>query len=329
MMAMVVRDNDGNNKGVGVTGDSTTSTEELDLAPEETTAPGYRPSRVVRDISVDLAMIEGAEGDIRNRLTEDFIRNYEDLLGATARRQIRAYNLTYRDHFDEVYSLVLEAAWTILRELGQPGVQEVLNFPVYLAMRARTMVRIMTESGTHTGISGATAHVRRVRALARRRAMLRVELGREPSKEEVEQLIVRINDELLTTRANAARQGALVSTDDLKHIQKIPIEGFDSPAVITLDEMEIAPFEMFAVIRTVLVRCDGISERLGEIARALYHDYIQDGAGERLTVPEIVEMTGQNRETVRRGVKQIWDISRQVLEDDYGISRNSPMVEED
>ena len=81
---------------------------------------------------------------------------------------------------------------------------------------------------------------------------------------------------------------------------------------------------MRAVILRTIELAHEISDDLGRIAHTLYVRYMADGESEMLTHAEVTEITALNREKVRRGIIAIRELSRNVLETEFGILRHAP-----
>lgn len=286
-------------------------------------------SNVLDDDRVDHALAAIARtpiGPARESQIEEFLREFQEVIAKVARGMCHRYGLNGGD-LDDVRSLAMEATLVGLRALGQPGVEPIRIFHVWLGLKVRTRVRIMTEQAAHTGVSGQTSKIRRERAIRLRVQQRETELGRYLTTDEQSRLVGEYNAEVMRSRVDAARQGALANVADLVEISQVGIEDYDAPTT-DVNDVVVAPFEMVGAIRETVARCDaedrdsrerGHAGRLGRIVRALYEPYLVDGESARRSVPEIVLVTGENRETVRRHVTRADEIMREVMATVYGI----------
>jgi len=272
-------------------------------------------------------MISEANGADRERLVDSFFIVHDDLINFVARRQCRAYGLSYADRFDDVRAIARETAWLILNNLDTEGAEAIRSFPAYLMTRTRTAVRVASESAAWTGVSGSVGRMRRHRALETRLGPVRRELGRDLTKQETRAAIAAYNDELRATRTDAEKQGALVSEADLAPPTLVDLCE-NNAATFTVDEAEIAPFEMVNVAKAVVANAYHGRHDLGVIAQAYYGPYLADRQSEPPRIPEIVANTGFNRMKVSRAILRIHELSRAELVE-LGFPRHAPFQPQD
>lgn len=293
-------------------------------------APSTLPTQVGDTaVQAQLSAVGAASGLVRDRLIEDFLRSQRDLIAFVARRQCRVYRLSYSSHYDEIHALVAATAWQILAAIGTPGAPEIESWPAYLTMKSRTQVRIHTQSPAHTGVSGSTAAIRRHQTLTSLLSREKASRGVDDlPTEHIQKVIDAYNDDIAERRVDAAHQGALLSLDDMASIQLVQWGDTDSPQTFTLDEAEIAQFEMVDVIRSVITMAYAERHDLGVIAQAYYGPYLADGEADRPRPADIANSTSLNRMKVSRGIMRIHELSREVLAE-HGVVRETPTGDAD
>lgn len=119
---------------------------------------------------------------------------------------------------DDIVSRVRESAWEIwLASDGDPPPW----WPKELHHRAHFAIRDWAESGEVTAEGDATGTERRRRGMSTAADDLREIYGVEPTDDEV---IEHHNESALASRADAKKQGALASTDDLEPFGMVPTD---------------------------------------------------------------------------------------------------------
>lgn len=272
--------------------------------------PWALPQATEDESHTALLLIAAAEGDHRAQLVADFLKVNRVLLASLARRQCRTWCLAPRNYYDDVYSITQEEAWKILHNIDTAKAEDIRSWPRYLSMKVRTRMRVATESPAWTGLSGGVSQMRRYRALDVRLRAQRNEIGRNLTEAETKAAIDDYNDDLLKTRVDASRQGALVTIEDLKPLQVTTgYHGSWRPE----EDAGIAYMEMSNVLTTVIAVAYRESADLGLIAQWYYNPYLAERSPSMARVADIVAATGLNRMKVSRALGRIQEITRDQL----------------
>lgn len=142
-----------------------------------------------------------------------FISARYPALRRQARRLCSVNAVPASTYLDDVLQIVLEAAWRLLRSLAEDPAQieSLPSFEQRVWVTARPLVRSELDKAKSPA-SGMVSVQRRAREV--RRTQLEM-MSRGHSAPTVEEVITATNDRLRALRADAARQGLLVTAADI------------------------------------------------------------------------------------------------------------------
>lgn len=168
----------------------------------------------VSETTIDIlrAITSLPAGSERERQVESFIRARLRVFRRQARSLCRVNSVPVAKWGEDVEAIVAEAAWDLIsRMINDPdALSSVITWEAILFRHARVRVRSFIDHAVSPASGMVTAH-RRHRETERSRSVLRSELGREPSDEE----IVATTNARVAALPNAAYQGRTVTSADL------------------------------------------------------------------------------------------------------------------
>ena len=160
----------------------------------------------------DLRAIRGAVGLERDRRIAGFLTAHEPLMERIAWQFGSRPAICWDNDGPVLVATVREEAWRMLAAIGSRDEVPAEMFWDQLHMRARPSIRELVESGATTGFGGGTGACRRRRSLRTSAAAFLAERGRAPS---VDELVEFHNERMRNGRADAIKQGALLSPGGL------------------------------------------------------------------------------------------------------------------
>lgn len=164
----------------------------------------------------------------RERAVEAFVAARTPMFRRHARRLCSINGVSAPRYLDDVLQIVLESAWNVLRGLVEnpAGLDSMPSFEGRVWMVSRPLVRSELDKAKSpaSGMVGAQRRAREVR-----RTQLQM-LSRGHSNPTTSEVITATNERLTELRADAARQGLLVTAEDVTV----------SVAPMSLDDSEVA-----------------------------------------------------------------------------------------
>ena len=256
------------------------------------------------EIEADIAAVRAAPEAQQEALVEELLAKYDKLWVVVARKYGRRYGIRQPDMDDAVQEVRL-AAMKLLSE----GIPPDVTWGQAIWRASESALSTWTESGGMTGFSGMTGHVRRYRSLAQM-ANGRPGLGGQ-------ELVETWNAKTAVSRADARRQGAVATVDDLVERQVRPAVDVMAPAEgrrraydeAVMDELlgEMVSEEM---IELVVDACAGASELAGKVARTWLRGAVDD---EAISGAEVARRLGVSRSTVLRAIGEVKMIARETM----------------
>lgn len=264
-------------------------------------------------------------GDDPDAATIDwFLRRPEtvDLLDVAVRRAGHRLSIDLAVHGDDLRS---EAATLLWQMLTDPAVRASASrisggLGVALCLRFADRCKALVESPSWTGSRGMSGVVRRRRALQMHRRRMEADLGREPSDDE---LIADFNARVSARRADAARQGALASLEDLRPAAAVSLDqaqadGWGDRVAATVDDVPLLTAKAGPLIAAILRRASLHGNLLSDFVRAWI-----GSAGEPdllvRTFAQCQQVLGLSDVELAELSAQALVLARQVLADDFGI----------
>ncbi len=256
--------------------------------------------------------IAAASGPRRDQMVYEFLRRIEPLCEKVAVGAIRRPGLDRGRDLEDAKALVLaQAAWM----LDHHAEVRRQRWVPHLVVRGRTAVEVWAESPEVTALGGYVGSKRRQRGLSRTRARLVASLGREPSQGE---LLEAHNAARRASRADAARQGALASSDDLLPRSITPTDpaAMDSRrmaeeyAAAVDDDPELFPVEAPAVIARCIEECSRVSDEVAQVATEWLSWY---PGGEPEGVMELSRRIGVKPTTLGRRLDQVRHVCAEIF----------------
>jgi hypothetical protein len=295
------------------------------VAGAERSARSHRPARFpvavvteprpVLDRLREMAAASGAE---RARLREAFIGDERKLFRFMAHRLCRTMGLPAALHRDDVEQLVaIEAlAWVDELLVDPAAIEGIGSFEGMLHVRSRASVRAWADRNLSPA-SGMVSLNRRVRKLNQLRDEMRARAGAEPTDRE---LANEHNLRMMATRKDAAKQGMLVTSTDLRVAgPAVDIHALELAAAGP-EESLLHPTEGPALVRAVIERARAIGGVTAGVAEAwLSGVYASDGAQRVLTAHEVAEQLGLPQESAAAQIRKVRALAKRVLADQLGI----------
>jgi len=256
----------------------------------------------------ELTAIHAAAGAERDRRITRFLTAHEPLLARIARQFGSRPAIRWDNDGPVLVATVREQAWRILAASGTRDEVPAALFWDQLHVRARSAIRELVESGATTGFSGATGACRRRRSLRTSAAAFLVEQGRAAS---VDELVEFHNQRMRNRRADAIKQGALLSPGDVSEKRIIPTDPSNLPETCYLEEAgPLMRHELARALDEILARCAAASPRTGQIARAYAAAALAD---QPTAARSLGTRVGWSEATVLRELHTIKRIAGEVL----------------
>lgn len=265
-----------------------------------------------------LVLISSAPtGYERSRLINDFIAarqgQFQRLAMMTCRRFYRS-----PEHVDDVTSIITEQAWKLLNLLvSDPAalLADSRNFDYVLRKKMFPAV----QAYMHSELGGAAASgmsnvIRRAAQVEKTRNIIRLREMREATDSEI---IEETNARLLADRVDAAKQGILVTKDDL-YVYEPNAEinpELDAQSVLAPQmDFILLPTESKDLVGKILaaVHADP-DESLGPIADQWIGSFLDESIGD-LSQADLSRSLGMPRSTVARKIGAIRVIARKIVE---------------
>lgn len=265
----------------------------------------------------DLEEIVTAAPPQRDGLINDLIARQMGEFKAIARRLCRDNRLDPSQHIDDVLQIVATEAFEMLTKLvsNPKKLNGVTSFMGLVRHHAKAPVKTYVD-GPGAGLkpSGAVAHTRRYRETVRTRNVLRVELGREPTDDEV---IEETNDRMYRLRKDPARQSMLVSRADLRPPSVTPDDedatghtGDEADDVVDRDTAATIVTRVQAEVRdTDPIMAATIEAWLGELSKP-------DGEGVR-DVNEVSRIVGITPAQAAQAIAGVKVIAARIYTEEY------------
>jgi hypothetical protein len=269
-------------------------------------------------VITELAAIRGAVGAERDRRIAGFLTAHEPLVARIARQFGSRPAICWDNDGPGLVATVREEAWRILAALGGPDEVPAESFWDQLHVRARSAIRELVESGATTGFSGGTGACRRRRSLRTSAAAFLTERGRAASLDE---LVEFHNQRMRNRRADAIKQGALLSPADLVETRIIPTDPTNLAEASSVEEAGVLMrHELVRVLEEILARCAAVSPRTVQVARA----YAAAALADQPTAAHSLGTTvGWSDATVLRELHTLKRIAREVLRQ-HGVCVPAP-----
>jgi hypothetical protein len=271
--------------------------------------------RPVLDRLREMAAASGAE---RVRLREAFIGDERKLFRFLAHRLCRTMGLPSALHRDDVEQLVaIEAlAWVDELLVCPASIEGIVSFEGMLHVRSRASVRAWADRNLSPA-SGMVSLNRRVRKLNQLRDEMRASTGAEPTDRE---LAHEHNLRMMATRKDAAKQGMLITSADLRVAgPAVDIQALELAAARP-EESLLHPTEGPALVRAVIERARTIGGVTADVAEAwLSGVYSSEGEQRVLTAHEVAVQLGLSRESAAAQIRKVRALAQRILADQLGI----------
>lgn len=208
------------------------------------------------------------------------------------------------------------------------------NLPLILEAETRSCIREDRRRGLldgTAGVPGGSAHDRKASQIATSCQLFEVEHARPPTAEE---LIVFHNDRMRATRKDAARQGVLITKDDLHEVRPVSFEEASREIEARLTDRapaDAGPLNWADRVHAVIVRCECLDrERECSRTRRLHRDpvcladvarayFAHHAIGEFPTRGELVERLGISEPAARRELtgrlREVLAVARDLFAD--------------
>lgn len=219
-----------------------------------------------------------------------------------------------------------------------PGTSPVFNYtaniPMILESETRSCIRDDRRKGLldgTAGVPGGSAQDRKSTHVTKSRQLFQVEYDRPAVDDE---LVAFHNERMRATRKDADRQAVLITRDDLRAAQAVPLEEASMEAEARLPATAPAdsgPLNWSDRIRAVIARCEQLDqEREQSRTRRLKREPVQTAdvarlyfahhaIGEYPTRAEIVECLGITAPAARRELgarlQEVLDVARDLFAD--------------
>ncbi len=234
-----------------------------------------------------------------------------------AARLCRTSSVPTSQHVDDVEAIVTETVWELLeRSRREPTFLATMrSFLAIVVFTARPRVRSFLDHATAPA-SGMVSAQRRRRELARTRAELAAVRGTTPS---VKDAVAATNERLSATRADAARQGMVVSeADELVLRGTLSFdESLDSDQlVVTAPDGVLHPLDVPLLLRRVVEVARAEHRVRGRVAALWMTDAYGNGPipGQD-TIVWIARTLGITRRTALAHVERVREIAAEHLRD--------------
>lgn len=254
-------------------------------------------------------------GPERELAVESFIASRMPLFNRHGRGLCRINSVQPSKYLEDVTAIVAEVAWVMIREaLEDPSVlDKIVTWEAILYRRARVRVRSYIDNNDHPASGMVTAR-RRHREVQKTRSLLRAELDREPTNQEI---IAETNKRLAHLK-NASYQGMAISEEDLH----LPTQAADPElAMDTTSHVDFAedyilhPAEGRAVVTKTIAACYEHNEVTGRVAELWMGDAYSSGGADvgTDTITHIGKVMAMSRPKVLAHVVEVRRIAIGVL----------------
>jgi hypothetical protein len=256
----------------------------------------------------ELTAIRASAGAERDRRTAGFLTAHEPLMERIAWQFGSRPAICWDNDGPVLVATVREEAWRMLAAIGSCDEVPAETFWDQLHVRARSAIRELVESGATTGFSGGTGACRRRRSMRTSAAAFLAERGRAASVDE----LVEFHDERMRNRrADAIKQGALMSPKDLVEKRIIPTDPTNLPERCCVEEAgQFMRHELVRALDEILARCAAVSPRTGQVARAYAAAALADQPS---AARNLGRTLGWSEATVLRELHTVKRIARQIL----------------
>lgn len=292
----------------------------------------------------ELCAVLHARGDAEmRRHLEQFLEEQSFEVRRVLGRVMRVARLQWGDddlalsYFGEALLRMVNQRW---RAKDGPGTSAVFNYtanlPMILEAETRSCIRDDRRRGLldgTAGVPGGSARDRKSSQVARSRQLFETEHGCTATNDE---LVCFHNDRMRATRKDAARQGVLITRDDLRTARVVPLDEASievEARQIALSATDAGPLNWSDRIRAVVLRCERLDRvrehsrtrrlkrepvRAAEVARAYFEHH---AIGEFPTRSELVERLGISEPAARRELtgrlQEVLDAARDLFADYY------------
>jgi len=280
------------------------------------------------------------EAEMRWRL-EEFLEDQMLEVRRVLARVKRVARLQWDDdgvalsYFGQALLRMVTQRW---RAKDGPGTSPVFNYtaniPMILESETRSCIRDDRRQGLldgTAGVPGGSAQDRKSTHVTKSRQLFEVEHERPATDDE---LVAFHNERMRATRKDAARQAVLITRDDLRDVQAVPLDEVSSEADARLPATAPAdsgPLNWSDRILTVIGRCEQLDrEREQSRTRRLQREPVRSAdvarvyfahhaIGDYPTRAEIVERLGITEPAARRELgsrlQEVLDVARDRFAD--------------
>lgn len=263
--------------------------------------------------------IAAASGRKREYMIEDFFAARQGLFNQIGASLCRNFGVAAAQHGEDFASIVAREAFLMLSEqlADDEQLEQVNVWEAMLKLRSKQIVRNFLDRDMSPAAEMSSTW-RRVRLLNQTRDEMRLELGREPSDEEI---VITHNTRMRANRSNPVKQGVIATVDDL-HVWRASADVDDHDRAEMIDpEFVLHPVEGPKFIKLLVERTAEYNERLGEAADLwLSGVYRTDGPPLIRTPDEIAEKMGVSRSTARSYIRKIREYAIEVAAEAFGIT---------
>lgn len=206
----------------------------------------------------------------RRQLLDQFLDGESKTIGRVLTRAKRTARLRWEDddvtlsYFGEALLRMVHQRWQAKDGAGtSPVFNYTANLPMILEAETRSCLREDRRHGLldgTAGMPGASTRDRKASHVATSRQLFEVEHAHPPT---VDQLITFHNDRMRATRKDAARQGVLITRDDLHEVRPVPLD--DALPVLDAHHATSAPADAGSLnwtdrICEVIARCEVLDQ---------------------------------------------------------------------
>lgn len=269
--------------------------------------------------------IEALQGLAGKPLERAYSRAFQDFEGhiwAWTRTACKNHGDREMMYSDDVFNHISIAMLDAIRKLiANPGATTVMNYYSYFSTISKHAAFAFFHSSERTGFSHKTGADRRVSKINKTRREMTIELGRQPSDQEV---VNEVNRVALATRKDAKKQGALVTLEDVKTATVSSLDGMmeefgDSIWDATYDEnATLNRVEAPSLIDAIIAGCYAVSNDLGMVADL----WVGDAVGEPPVIRNAREITEEMSLTLGEVTSLLVgcrEVAQTVCKDRFGI----------
>lgn len=256
--------------------------------------------------------------DDRNAFFRDRLRYFK----AAAVRTCRHYRLDLSRHLDEVESLVLAAALTLVNDIidDKGGRRdEIRNFEAYLERYIRAEMKAYAGSTAMMPASNMHGVSRRRIRYEKFRSQLNAELGREPSVREV---LDRANADAYTAMKNPRKNGLLLTESDAFSPTTVDLEHIAHVEAAT--SALLHPTEGKECVSLIVAEAEKRSPQLGDVARAWIGEFYEAGGHHTNDIADVMAATGLTRKQVVDSIARLREIGMEVVDTYMSAADNTP-----